>query len=268
MKDYLLSIGELSNITGVHISSLRYYDKLGVLPPAYIDPDTNYRYYTYSQVEIVSAIQTCIALDIPLKEYQHFTVNNGQTIHAEELLTYGKEQAKKKLRTIRNGIKKIEQYQQQIVHSKELLCSDKPLKYHAHKKNYYTIPLNHSLTENDYKNIDRFPLLVEGKGYQLGSEYGLIYFYKTTGIERYQFVEITTRKSLKDKNIISLPEGDFWAKTAEADKIENAATEFPDLFTTGNTQIVVLTGLFTENIDVNHLLYELRCYSYSPKYQY
>ena len=261
MKDYLLSIGELSNITGVHISSLRYYDNLGILPPAYINPDTNYRYYTYSQVEIVSAIQTCIALDIPLKEYQRFTINNGQTIHAEELLAYGKEQAKKKLQTIRNGIKKIEQYQQQIVHSKELLCSDKPLKYHALEKKYYIVPLNHALTENDYKNIDRFPLLVEGNGYRLGSEYGLIYFYKKTGIERYQFVEIITRKSPRDKNIISLPEGDFWAKTAEADKIENAITEFPDLFNTDNSRIVVLTGLFTENIDVNHLLYELRCYS-------
>lgn len=152
-------------------------------------------------------------------------------------------------------------YQQQIIHSKELLCSDKPLKYHAPKKIYYTAPLNHILTENDYKNIDRFPLSVERKGYQSGSEYGLIYFYNKTGIERFQFTEITTRNSLKDKNIISLPEGDFWAKTAEADKIENAVAEFPDLFNTNNSRIAVLTGLFTENIDVNHLLYELRCYS-------
>lgn len=260
MKNHLLSIGELSDITGVHISSLRYYDKLGVLTPAYIDPDTNYRYYTYSQVEIVSAIQTCIALDIPLKDYQNFTGNNGQTIHAEELLAYGKEQAKKKLQIIRNGIKKIEQYQQQITHSKELLCSDKPLKYHALSKNYYIFPLNHSLTEDDYKNIDRFPLFVESKGYQPGSGYGLIYFYKKTGIERFQFVEIITRNPLKDQNIISLPESDFWAKTTKADEIENASTEFPDLFAANDTRTVILTGLFTENIDVNHLLYELRCY--------
>ena len=56
MKKHLLSIGEISEVTGVHISSLRYYDKLGVLKPAYIDSDTSYRYYTYSQVEIVGAI--------------------------------------------------------------------------------------------------------------------------------------------------------------------------------------------------------------------
>lgn len=260
MKNHLLTIGELSNITGVHISSLRYYDKLGILPPVYVDPDTNYRYYTYSQVEIVSAIQTCITLDIPLKDYQNFTGNNGQTIHAEELLAYGKEQAKKKLKVIRDGIKKIEQYQRQIVHSKELLCSDKPLKYHAPSKKYYILPLSHSLTEDDYKNIDRFPLFVESKGYQPGSEYGLLYYYRQSSIERFQFVEITAKKNIKDENVICLPEGDFWAKTAEVDKIENAAAEFPDLFRKNSDKIIILTGLFTENINVNYLLYELRCY--------
>ena len=45
-KENLLSIGALSKQTGVHIKSLRYYDSLGILRPAYVDPCSGYRYYS------------------------------------------------------------------------------------------------------------------------------------------------------------------------------------------------------------------------------
>ena len=37
MKEYL-TIGEVSKMKGVGIKSLRYYDRLGILKPAYINP--------------------------------------------------------------------------------------------------------------------------------------------------------------------------------------------------------------------------------------
>ena len=33
----LFSIGKLSKLTGVHIQSLRYYETLGILNPAWVD---------------------------------------------------------------------------------------------------------------------------------------------------------------------------------------------------------------------------------------
>ena len=261
MKKNLLSIGEVSKATGVHISSLRYYEKLGVLKPAYTDPATGYRCYTYSQIEIVNAIQTCIALDIPLKEYQKFTGDHGQTIHAEELLEYGKAQAKKKMQAIREGIRKIEQYQQQIERSKQLLTAVEPLVYQAPKKTYFVQPMRHSLSENDYPAIDRFPLLAEKLGYQPENEYGLLYFYSPEGIQRYQFVEVALTKKASDTSIITLSAGSFYAKATAPEKIEDAVAEFPELFRQNGTRTVLLTGLFTEDIEVNRLCYELRCYA-------
>ena len=65
-KDNLLSIGALSKQTGVHIKSLRYYDSLGILRPAYVDPSSGYRYYNLQQIPVVGAIQLCIDLgDFP-----------------------------------------------------------------------------------------------------------------------------------------------------------------------------------------------------------
>ena len=43
-KKRLFSIGKLSKLTGVHIQSLRYYESLGLLRPAFVDPDSGYRY--------------------------------------------------------------------------------------------------------------------------------------------------------------------------------------------------------------------------------
>lgn len=45
-KQHLLTIGNLSKQTGVHVKSLRYYEQLGILIPAYTDPDTGYRFIT------------------------------------------------------------------------------------------------------------------------------------------------------------------------------------------------------------------------------
>ena len=49
MKEDYLSIGKMAEINGVSIQALRLYDRLGLLRPAYVDPQTGYRYYTLMQ---------------------------------------------------------------------------------------------------------------------------------------------------------------------------------------------------------------------------
>ena len=91
-----LSIGEFSKIANVHIKSLRYYDKLGVLKLIYVDPKTNYRYYSYQQLGILDAISTCIDVGIPLKEFNKFMSEDKTTIYYDKLLEQGKMLAEKK----------------------------------------------------------------------------------------------------------------------------------------------------------------------------
>ena len=66
MKKSFLSIGNMSKLTGIHIKSLRYYENIGVLIPAYVDPQTKYRYYSYQQIPNVMALRFCLELGIPL----------------------------------------------------------------------------------------------------------------------------------------------------------------------------------------------------------
>lgn len=61
----LLSIGEVAKIRNVNVQSLRYYEKLGILIPAYINPETGYRYYSLEQIMILDTIILCVDLGIP-----------------------------------------------------------------------------------------------------------------------------------------------------------------------------------------------------------
>jgi effector-binding domain-containing protein/DNA-binding transcriptional MerR regulator len=64
----LLPIGRFSEVCRLSIPALRHYDELGLLPPASVDPDTGYRYYSISQAADADRIRTLRLLDMPLPE--------------------------------------------------------------------------------------------------------------------------------------------------------------------------------------------------------
>lgn len=46
----MFRIGEFSNLGKVSVKTIRYYDEVGLLKPALVDTETNYRYYTEDQL--------------------------------------------------------------------------------------------------------------------------------------------------------------------------------------------------------------------------
>jgi effector-binding domain-containing protein/DNA-binding transcriptional MerR regulator len=64
----LLPIGRFSEVTRLSIPALRHYDELGLLPPAAVDPDTGYRYYSMTQAADAERIRTLRFLEMPLPE--------------------------------------------------------------------------------------------------------------------------------------------------------------------------------------------------------
>ncbi|MEG0390441.1 MAG: MerR family transcriptional regulator [Cetobacterium sp.] len=56
MTEEFFTIGEVSKSTKIPISTLRYYDKVGLLSPTLKNTDTNYRYYNPMQIIILKAI--------------------------------------------------------------------------------------------------------------------------------------------------------------------------------------------------------------------
>lgn len=71
-KQDLFQIGDVAKLFHLSVSSLRHYEKIGLLPPEYIDAKTGYRYYSTRQFESLNTIRYLRALDIPLAKVADF----------------------------------------------------------------------------------------------------------------------------------------------------------------------------------------------------
>lgn len=66
MESDLRSIGELARASGLTVSALRFYDRSGVLVPAFVDPVTGYRWYTDEQVAPARLVAGLRRVGMPL----------------------------------------------------------------------------------------------------------------------------------------------------------------------------------------------------------
>lgn len=74
-KQELFRIGDVAKMFHISISSLRHYEKIGLLQPEYIDPSTGYRYYSTRQFECLNTICYLRVLDMPLPCIADFLKN-------------------------------------------------------------------------------------------------------------------------------------------------------------------------------------------------
>lgn len=127
----LISIGEMAKISGINIKCLRYYDAEGVLIPAWINPDTGYRYYDISQTAILEVIECCLALDIPLKVIKGFLDlgnNKDAMIKTERMCNHGIEVLKERVNKITQLQKRMEHLQEEMLRGENVFESDQPVK--------------------------------------------------------------------------------------------------------------------------------------------
>ncbi len=119
MKDKLLSIGEVSKLKGVGIKSLRYYERIGIFNPAYINPETGYRYYSMTQMMELDVIITCIELGIPLKDLESYRKLSG-ALDLEAMLERGRASAIKRKRQAQAILLQTETYLNEIHEQRQL----------------------------------------------------------------------------------------------------------------------------------------------------
>jgi len=62
----LMPIGRFARLTRLSVRALRRYDAEGLLAPAWVDPDSRYRYYALEQVPAAATIALLRSLDVPL----------------------------------------------------------------------------------------------------------------------------------------------------------------------------------------------------------
>ncbi|WP_042352671.1 MerR family transcriptional regulator [Bacillus massiliigorillae] len=112
MKDSFL-IGEVSKLFQLDIRTLRYYDKIHLFKPKYVDEHNGYRYYTIDQFEQLNTILYLKSLHVPLKDIKEF-LENRDVDNILFLLEKQKIETEKRLYEISQVQRKIDKRIEQI----------------------------------------------------------------------------------------------------------------------------------------------------------
>lgn len=64
----MFKIGDFSKLSKVSVKALRYYDEIGLLKPAWVDPFTGYRYYSADQLPRLNRILALKDLGLSLEQ--------------------------------------------------------------------------------------------------------------------------------------------------------------------------------------------------------
>lgn len=99
-------IGVFSELTGIPVKTLRYYDEIGVLIPSEIDQFTGYRSYSEEQINEAYYILMLKGLDFTLEEIIRYKNNMDYNV-----LEAKKDEINYKIQTDLEKVSKIEELQ-------------------------------------------------------------------------------------------------------------------------------------------------------------
>ncbi len=200
MSQYM-SIGKVSKQKNVSIKSLRYYDQIGILKPAFVNTETNYRYYTQEQLYLLDAITVCIKLGIPLKDLNHYVDHNS--INLQKLLYDGKILAEQKIMDIHNCLGTLQATLQnmgssvtgmaKIPESKSgILLPDGFYHSSVEQRTLLTVPLDEMDTPKYYgQHILRLFVTAQQQGLAASYPSGVLHEYTGGCYRRHMFLTLS-----------------------------------------------------------------------------
>jgi DNA-binding transcriptional MerR regulator len=109
----LIPIGKLAKITKTPVSTLRYYDEIGLFKPYYVDSKTNYRYYHVRQLYDIDFIISWRKLGFSVNDIKELVDNSN----IETMIKL----YKNKENEIKNNIKRLDEIKRIILEYKSKL---------------------------------------------------------------------------------------------------------------------------------------------------
>lgn len=244
-----LSIGELSKLKSVSIKSLRYYDKIGILKPAYINPETGYRYYSQDQLINLDIIFMCLELGIPLKDLKDYESPEGR-FNLKKLLDDGSRLAYNKINHIKNMITKLES----LTNEMESFQRVKGLKESYKRRfgeRYFLISPFEGDTEDEYNYAKVFNGLYL-KGMELGVNLlynqGWVLKYSGESVKKYSFIEISSPAEVSE-DIFILPGGEYECTLLHSDVFLEEWESLGCIGTSSEDSFIVVSEVLDSHLD-------------------
>lgn len=261
MSQYM-SIGKVSKLKNVSIKSLRYYDQIGILKPAFVNTETNYRYYTEEQLYLLDAITVCIKLGIPLKDLNSYV--EGASINLQKLLYDGKILAEQKILDIHNCLATLQETLQnmaspvtglaKIPESKSgILLPDGFYHNEIVARKMLTVPLDEMDVPKYYgQHILKLFVTAQQMGTVVAYPSGVLHEYRNGKYQRHMFLTITgdaPSAASSGQTVRTISEGDFACRriSTHVTDFETIREEMKEVIKSDDFYVIETDTLSEEN---------------------
>ena len=104
----MFKISDFSRFTRVSVKALRHYDRLGILRPAHVDPESRYRYYSARQVSRLQRILALRDLGFSLEHVADIVGADGSAPTMRRLLEMRRTQVERQLALDRERLAQLD----------------------------------------------------------------------------------------------------------------------------------------------------------------
>ncbi|MDM5156978.1 helix-turn-helix domain-containing protein [Bacillus sp. DX1.1] len=207
----LFSIGEVAKMKGITIKALRYYHKIGILIPRYIDEITGYRYYSIDQFIYIDIIKNCRELRTSIVELQEIfkDCNTDKLLKFLQLKRYEAEENINKMQEI---IKSIDTLNTQVENSKDILNNDEISIKFFEQRYVIVAPCKEVGSLKELLYYSDLEKIIQDKEWKMSMERGIIYNFNSDGnVEpKYVFSGFQGNSNIEvEQNMKILPKGKY-----------------------------------------------------------
>ncbi len=110
----MIRIGDFSRISQTPVSTLRYYDEVGLLKPVEVDHFTGYRYYKFDQLARLQRIQALKNLGFSLEEIARLLADNLPAQQVHEMLRSKRAELHEQVQGNHEQIERLDAWLKQI----------------------------------------------------------------------------------------------------------------------------------------------------------
>lgn len=110
----MFRIGDFSRLARVTIRTLHHYDETRLLQPAHVDPQTGYRYYAGSQLELLQRILALRDLGFPLEQIRELLRMPGDSPEFAHTLEVRREQLNESMARDRRRLRQLDALRQSM----------------------------------------------------------------------------------------------------------------------------------------------------------
>lgn len=259
MQGYL-SISDFAKLRNVNPKSLRYYERIGALIPAYTDPETGYRYYALEQLVEMDMILMCLELNISLKDSERYR-QPDQTLDIRHLLQDGQQKALEKLAHLRNTMQQMEEALRRIEENQRYQQQEGVYRRHMRQRLILREPFTSSGGELAFKQSST-KIFLRGQSLGLLPAFtfpiGLIARRQGDRMDTDIFLEVLQQKD-GITNLEVLPEGDYICQQEPAQAMGHVDALISEYFVQHpKASQVIITNLTSANFDLKGPLLELQ----------